>query len=1027
MVNYLPYVTPYAAHYPHSLGRNSERSVTHMPSDIERPQNHQSPDITPAPPSHVSATGLDQASKASPDELVREFSHLMSMALPDLSKAPQIAAITDRENQLLGTAFGLTFDALKNRDRSDINAYTALLEKYSIENPLEAGREVLDRMTIYEETIFNQMTEMIKSLSLSALRTEDLLVYLQLTRMKSDQLTEMALSLIQDPAKREETSIAVKNRHEEIYALMNNSTYTPPEVEPLCNRTKHLLEELFSTVRKLSDVMESGSQENIKTGMATIERITNDLIEHVRQSFIDAYAESPTEQEQALFNNTLETLAEIQFTDEAIRFYSRLSVPAISQQEISLLLDIWEHRESLPGTSGPLDLASGSSDLLISAYEGNARKMLEVFREECQRGRTDIINNDSGYVSAGYSRSTALFYAMEAAGFDPSELDKLMALNAFESTSEALRQNITDNSDNLAQWCLEEISKLYGIRYSERYNGLPEAEKRHISSGINDLSCILASQYDCPVTQDHVLELSRNPDTARLIESQLREAYYTPEKYDDADMHRQLYMIRSLSGNAFDWSVSVIDHLSIMRMLGRPVDEQFVSDMLNLPKEGTIGDISRSMMDCFSYLSLEWNAEQKPNFEGSKRSLMNNLSKFIETEIRQKSSADPTFMGSAEAQEKLGYLGYISNILMQTTVISENDMILFLRENPIQEPVSGLSFRSFSSGGTFHTRGIENIPREILEAIEQHPASYNFLKENQDLLDIYWVPFEPTNNGFGGYATADRNTFVVVYNSEDGEVRSPRQAAGILLHELQHKVDYKQLAEYKKSNPGFPFNGPSTLITESNAWKRMLHYYESLPADTEGLDDFLVSRAVVESAIYLLGEDIPAEKMLAAPYEGIDIHSYSMNIYPPAVTAEQISELDLLLGKMGYASDEKRWLMERILGVFDKTPIDLSNNLAGQRDLFEDFIRRCMGPKFSEASTSVIIETISLVRTALLEEYKNSVDSAFNEGEITKDEHEQYNDYINALFTATASAPGLIDRYSLEQLIITAREDLSAS
>jgi hypothetical protein len=557
---------------------------------------------------------------------------------------------------------------------------------------------------------------------------------------------------------------------------------------------------------------------------------------------------------------------------------------------------------------------------------------------------------------------------------------------------------------------------------------LPGTEKKQISAWINDLSCILSSQYDCPVTYAYTLSLSRNPDTARLIESELAHAYYTPEKYDDAVIHSQLSQIRSLSGDAFDWSASVVNHLSIMRMLGRPIDASFVSAMLNLPAEGKIGDIAKSLMDCFSYLSLEWDSEQRHNFDNSKKALLENLSGFIETEIMQKSGAAPAFMGSAEAQEKLGYLGYISSILVQTGVISEDEMTLFLRENPIQEPASGLSMSSFSSGETFHTRGIENIPQEIIGAIKQHPASYAFIEENQDLLDIYWVPFEPTNSGFGGYATADRNTFVVVYNSESGELISPWQAAGVLLHELQHKVDHKQLAEYKKGNPDSPLNAPSTLITESNAWKRQLYYYESLPADTEGLAPHLKNqREVVESARYLLGDTVPEGSILAAPYEGVALYSYAMNIYPPPVSAERISEIESLIGKMGYSADESRWLMERIIGVFDKMPIDLSDNHAGRRDLFEDFIRKCMGPDFSEVSTSVLIETISTARTALLEEYKNSVDSAFNEGEITKDEHEQYNNYINALFTATASAPGLIDRYSLEQLIITAREDLSAS
>ncbi len=277
--------------------------------------------------------------------------------------------------------------------------------------------------------------------------------------------------------------------------------------------------------------------------------------------------------------------------------------------------------------------------------------------------------------------------------------------------------------------------------------------------------------------------------------------------------------------------------------------------------------------------------------------------------------------------------------------MTDEEMQKLYFDNPIVPVSEGLTIEGIEKKTFSRSIGLDNLPEELKNTIMNDPDSLEFCRQNTDLLNVYWVPKEESNQAFAGFATYDKDTIFVVYQTSDGKLKPTSVIAATVLHELQHKADIRAMNKYLDQHPDFPLDKVPTLITERNARLRELNYLNSL--DLDGMSEEERSytdenreqtQNEFDTAESLLKDHPFKWNYLEPPFEHIDIHAYAMDIYPPNIAQHKIETWKLLLTDMGYSLPERQWLMERIIGVFDKLPIDVSLVQAGKRDLFADFL-----------------------------------------------------------------------------------------
>jgi hypothetical protein len=358
-----------------------------------------------------------------------------------------------------------------------------------------------------------------------------------------------------------------------------------------------------------------------------------------------------------------------------------------------------------------------------------------------------------------------------------------------------------------------------------------------------------------------------------------------------------------------------------------------------MSEDGRFGldEFKREFIECINYQSLEYNLQEKTNYNSSKTKLLDWLRSFT-LDIKDKIDGGLSDSSLDEIHARLGILGSIYDTLLQSEIMSQEELEKFFTENPLIPNQTRLTIEDLKKNAISHTFGFENLPEEIKQNIEKYDFA-EFFKQNSDLLNVYWVP-DNIHNDFAGYATFDKNTIVVEVRTQSPQ--SVEELIGTLIHELRHKVDGKEFETHCVQNPNYEVSylRVPPLITERNAYLAMLDYLERIQNRPREINDIIKrNKDIIMMANFLLGFSEDNHKLLHPPYKGIN-DSAPMDISPGEINLDETGYKLVLkiLDKLGYKKDAKQWLLEYCLSIFADGTFDLSDVQIGNRNLFVDFL-----------------------------------------------------------------------------------------
>lgn len=930
--------------------------------------------------------------------------------------------IAEQQSQMLQPYFETALERLKSSTINDenINSYFAIISNYSISNPLNVSQETLDRMTIYEETIFNEVNEKVKQLALNALSTTMLLKYFSLEHLK-----EKAKQIIysEEPSSNKEEVFWDSERD------ATEQTLPKKEINMLSQKMMSLIKEIKENRDKL-ETIHYEDEKHLKIVLGRLKKLHTDLSENLKKSFIEAYIKSPTTKEQEIFVNMINALSENHLISEILySFYNRISLPTLNNREQILLIKCMEQNsKEKPLGEIKIDFTKDTTSSFLKRYKGYKQKAMSNYMNSLIEERRKDITNNQSKVNIGYEKSDALFFAMEAAGFSAKELETMEALVAFENSSSDFKEEVLKNLNNFEEWFLKEISKNYKIMYSSDWDNLSTKSKMEIKAKQYDLIAIYkALSNDPPELLDYKISLALNPETAKYITSIAERAYLTPENYDDFEINKVLIKLNELSKGTFDLTDTVVSYIQTMKMLGKDVDKKFLSKVLGLDKESDnfFNEINIALSDCFAYSSLEKESEEKKYLNQAKTKLFNILGNYIENKIKQNLNKDPKFLGSDEAFEHISKISTVIKILLGTKIVTEEEIKNFFSQYPLIESKKEKFSLKDLNNQPVYTEGIEYLPREVYDILSMDPTSVELLKNNERFLNIYWVPFEKNKKGFSGFATIYKNSILIIYQEDFRKNYSPQELAVTLLHEIQHKIDYEKIDNYNKkldANSRTYFLPP--LIAEYNAILRQTKFLENNKIkeywEKQDFKKYKLyrehSNTITSIAKRLLNLSDDFIDFLEPPYDNVKLDSLSMIIDPQFIDKKSFDTINQTLNQLGYTGPEKDWLLDRILLILKGMYIDLASMELGERNLFFDFIKKLTKFNIPDRIDTKTIKFFVEHKKYLINYYKDLMTYVKTNNVFTEEMRQNYLELLNE----TTQLPlTTIDRFLLNEFFVT--------
>ncbi|MFA5104414.1 MAG: hypothetical protein WC527_04495 [Candidatus Margulisiibacteriota bacterium] len=972
------------------------------------------------------------------------------------------AGDSQKKLDLLSTPFAFTLETFKVIN-SDAKTYTDILEKYGISDPLKAGRDVLDQMTLLEETNFNYYTNALKAMAMANMTADELEQYFNLTSETNSKVSQSAKEAVLGSNKE---FAKIEDRMSKATNILAEQTGSKPVESPvLYPAAQELAEKIVETgkrVAKLDPAKDAFEIDKLKADKEGLKSRINDEIEI---EYFDAFAKEPAYRlnelpvdpkaaKQFALMNLLNVAAQLGTSSEKTILYSRLMSPKLSNDERNTILEIYKlNKKDQFQFKGDLAIplmGRITATQYVSTYPEPLKTILTKYAAAV--GREVDANSDvsrSG-VGRGYTKGNAMFYALEAAGIPEKELSAIGCLVEYDGISPALKEKLSTQFGDRAALVLKELKELRASANPDNWKMLSDEEKSQINKDwgyLMDLNGLIAGSSSVASVR---LSAVDGRSSGSIIRSQLDHAEGTPEPFDDVKMHET---IRTAFRNGIEGiGLSAIDiltsHITAKKTLNEPIDKDFVSDVLNsstfqsFSNDGRykIDELKANIIDCLSYMQLEGDSKDKTNLERSKTAIKDWIGNFIDKEISDKIKAEPRYAGSSEIFEKMMALGAVCSLLSGTAILSEEEMKGINLKHPIIPVSEGLTVKSLEKEVIAHSIGFENLPEEIREQIMKDPDSMEFCRQNADLLNVYWVPQEESNNIYSGFATYDKNTIFVNYQTPDGNPAPASTISSTLLHELQHKVDNRVMNQYFVQHLDFLFDKVPILITERNARLRQLDYLHSLdltntPEEEKKLviDVAAQRQNEFDTAESLLNNPSIKGKYLEPPFAEVDINSYAMYIYPPAFSADKRRGISDLLDKMCYSAEEKQWLTERIIGCLDKLPIDLRTISTDRRDLFVDFLGRIIDMSIgSSPEKSVMSETKGLYGTIfhdilrnLKEAVKTGTKDALDKIKLAEDQKDLKGEAKEQLKVAKQQYSRLLDELNSMPVEVISKEFLA--
>jgi hypothetical protein len=857
------------------------------------------------------------------------------------------AAFEQPTNTLIALAFADTLKAVK--DDKYYHPYFAILDKYQIREPLFVTRPALDRMTVLEETEFTRLTESLKYTALSNLDFAELQQYLQLQAEKREFRDQLISS---DIAAKHQDLLPFRQREAAVQEILKQEDNTGLALEALSGQARALIERFRQASDDLRAALKTEDPADDQAVQARLDAVRREIVGEVAREYTAAFVEAPSEPEKQALKALLKMTARLAINDRQIIYYARLSSSSLTELDRTAVEACRHKAWQRPGLD-PLDYQKLSPWQLVDRFPLRVRPALVGYVAALKEDfRKEITTRE---VSSGdRAHSTALFYALQSAGFPEKELLIIQAAVAYEHLKPEARELLTGTADEQFNKCLKRFIRLMDQSYSGGYSRLDRAEQEKISAEKVALYWIFNGLAGSQVTAEYLwFTRGEKRATGAMLEVQFMVAEDTSEENDDLPIRKGLsdFFKLGAAGSLDHWQL-LGDHIMARRLLGEPIDQEFVTALLeNSPIFGADGEyglesFKHDLVNALTFLALEINSRDKPNCNSYKNKLRDWMRDFV-AKIREDIANDPHYSGSAEMENKLAISAKMSRLLIDAKLFREDEIARFFQDNPLVAARSGLSTEDFKTNGVFRTVGYDDLPQEVKAALSASPAGQT-VRQHSELLNVYWVPYERSNSGIDGFATYDKSTIVVVYQEPDQTLSSREEITTISVHELRHKIDAQELRDYLAKEPDrrLPFKDPPSLITERNAYIEGLNYLEALPARSgKTMKTVKFLSETVSKANLLLGRPEADREMLHPPYAGIDFDSPLIYFNPAdsVFPAKQIKKIIAKIGSLDYPPKERKWLLETCLLIGAGKVFDAAGVPAGRRNLLIEFFDILMG------------------------------------------------------------------------------------
>lgn len=861
-----------------------------------------------------------------------------------------------------------------------------IIAKYKITDPLNLTRADFDKMSIYEETLLSNAIEQSKVLALSNLTAFEFeriklidKYLLTFTTLIISQLFLRCDEKLLRGIPRKKT-IEILERETRATRILKNEGEKRIALSGLTKEAQQLVKKYQKAKRELNKALETTNEEDDKSSQEHLNKIIEELAQEVKTSYEEAFEVTPSDPEKAALKALLQAISELEIIDQRIIYYARLSAPELNDDERKLIQYLYTivisfGQENINFPS----VRNMSIEEFLSKYPPEAAAALALYAQEIENEikKFDITKP---FINSGCGKSTALFFALQAAGFSESELQALQGLIILKFLKPEDKRFLSDSKEQSIDNILKELKRLH--LESEVLSKLSLDQKKEQALKFQLFYGLLSSMVgECSASYFFKLKVAKLPFGSAIF-AQFECAEWTPEEADDIQTRRIVTELIKYGGNYSLDAFSVIaTHIRVRKILGKKVDQGFIKEVLKYTPLGQLiaidgkyelESLEYTIIDCLVNQELEFYQEKKLHYERSKTEIKKWFTNFLK-ETAQKLESDSNYSLSQMFAERLAIAGAFRELVVFAEIFTEEEIDQIISENPLFVPKTNLSLQELRNGQVFRTDGYNALPEEIKKIIREIGFE-EFIKANADLLQIYWLPADLQTLWAGVAVQFDKKTILLEYeHEENGKIKMlPIYfIVDTILHELTHKIYAQAVAKYQKENKeNSDQRVGSLLIHERKAYLMSLkfcqEYIKSLPPGKEKkevedrikrLEDIIfMANTILELKENNLDPDLTLENI--RPYSPI----YDIQIGYLPYTSENIEKFMEALGKFNYSEREKRWLIDELFMAVEY-PKKTENFAANRRNLLIDFIQRMYSLNDPKRNGFLDLATVQAIET----------------------------------------------------------------
>ncbi|MFA4966594.1 MAG: hypothetical protein WC624_00020 [Candidatus Margulisiibacteriota bacterium] len=898
-----------------------------------------------------------------------------------VSRSAEFEHFETERNALLKRAFNVTLNLLKDDPR--LARYYEILKKYNITSPLDITRDTLNKMSVLEETIFTSRTAQIKPLAISNLNHKELTRYFELEKSIKNRIDRMVTDEIS--ANNKELA-PIREKTLKIEGLLEiDSEIKDLQLSRLTKESASLIKEYISAYKSLIAALKTPQFDDDNIAGSALNKISESIIQEIGNEYKNAYIDTPTDPEKQSFKSLMLIIAKLHITDEKITsFFMRLANPVLSAEDRN---DLFRARTlnffgvNLSKTNiNPLIYQNQSITSYIEANHKEFNHLLNNYAQSI-RDYFKTIRENKSVIGSGHSRSTALFYALRSAGYSEQDLLVINAMTAYENIGSERKVLLTGTKEEQLKKCLEEIKKLLDFIKTDDFKKLSPGNKGKTLQDFDCLGMIIQCLAGSKVEGDYQINLfAFDTKFGATIESESSSYEETFNADDDANSRSMIKRFfvggEGLSSGLNPWSI-LSNHIYNSRITNEPLDQGFIDEVTKHSPLGELAgydgqyDLERLktlFMECFINKALEINQQSMPNYEASRSKLLNWLKSFI-TAIRNEVKSNPKFAGSPEMEKRMGVLSLIHRALLESKLFTEGELNKYFSDNPIVPITAKLTSSDLNRGGVYRTVGYESLPSGIRDQFK-NAGFADFCRQHPDL-QIYWAPDDASNKAFGGYATFDDNTIVIVYQNKRQSTHPAWYLASVISHELQHKIDNRNLLRHISANPSYAnvISITPSLITERNAYLTQLRYLSGLPQKTKAVKEYIkyISDIIIKSNILLDIKDLNNRTLIDPPYDASILQAQAIDIHPEInipLNSSFLINLHDVISILGYDHDENNYLLGSCAQIISGGLLNLADTDRGNRNIIVDFIGKLMGANTNGYLTDELLNRIAAIKAS---------------------------------------------------------------